>query len=349
METADQIVAQYTPRSMIPMLQQSPMPSTFLLDQLVSDTITHDTDIVQIDVEKEGDTVAAYVSRSGDATIVGKNNYDSNIHAIPYIYEEIPFTAKDLRVRMPGEMVIGGMAPRERMDEKVFNWMNTLRRRFLRREELQLAQALQTGIVPVVGQGVSYDVNLQMDSNHLITNSGSDNWTPTSTNIISQLEDVAQLIRDKGAPPVTDLYLGSNAARIFRQNEEVLELMDNRRVEMGSINPQQLSDQKATFLGTLSAVGLNINVYAYTATYHDGTSRVPYVGTNNAILTSRNVRVTKHYGMIENLHHGSFRGEQFPDLIIDPNGRHGSATLESGPLVAVHQPDGVARITVTDA
>ena len=347
METAAEIVAQFTPRSMIEALTQNPRPSTFLLDRLISKTTTHDTDIIEIDVEKGGQTVAAFVSRVGEANTVGKRDFTNLMHAVPYIYEEVPFTAKDLKSRLPGETVYSGSGPAARLQQKVGGWLAMLRDRIIRNEEWQLATALQTGKIVVSGKDVDYEIDFQMDASHLVTNAGGDIWGSGTEDKIAQLEADSQKIRDKGAPPPTDLYLGSNAAVEFLKDTDILNYLDNRRVQMGEINPQQLAEQKATFLGTFSRVGLNVNVYAYTATYKDSAGATQYyLDPDNYVLTSPATRIEKHYGMIENLNHGSFVGESFPDMIISQNGRNGSVTLESGPMIGMHQPDGVVRRTV---
>ena len=345
METTAEIMAQYTPRDMLEALEQNPRPSTFLKDRLVSGApIEHDTDVIEIDVEKGGQTVAAYVSRVGDANVVGKRGFETNIHAIPYVYEETPFTAKDVRTRLPGETVYKTGAGR-RLDVKMGKWMSILSDRLTRLEEKQLAEAIQTGKVVVTGKDVNYTVDFQMDPSHLITNSGADNWGSGTEDKVAQLEAASELIRESGAPTATELYLGFEAGQNFLKDAAILANLDNRRVERGEINIKQLAGQRATFLGTYNGIGLSVDVFSYQAKYQDsaGVSHY-YIDTNNAVLGSQEARVNLHYGMIENLNHGSFVGKRFPDVIINPNGRAGAVTMESGPLMGLHQPDGFVRI-----
>lgn len=347
MESAAEIVAQFTPRVMLEALRQMPEPSRFMLDRHIKKTTEHDTDIIEIDVEKGGQTVAAFVSRAGDANVVGKREFKALMHAIPYIYEEIPFTAKDVKVRLPGETVYSGSTPAQRLSQKIGGWMKILRDRMVRNKELQLLTALQTGKIVVSGKDIEYEIDFKMDANNLVTNGGAAIWGSGTEDKIAQLEEDAEKSRDLGAPPPTVLYLGVDAAKLWLEDTKVLSYLDNRRVGMGQINIAQLAGQRATFLGDFSRVGLNVEVYSYQATYTDAAgARQYYLDPDNYILTSPEVRIEEHYGMIENLNHGSFVGKEFPDMIVEPNGRRGKITLESGPMIGLHQPDGVVRRTV---
>lgn len=347
METAAEIVAQFTPRVMLEALMQEPEPSRFMLDRHIRKTTTHDTEIIEIDVEKGGQTVAAFVSRVGDANVVGKREFTAIMHNIPYIYEEIPFTAKDIKVRLPGETVYSGSSPAARLSKKIGGWLKMLRDRIVRNKELQLLTAMQTGEIQITGKDVGYTVDFQMDPTHLVTNTGAAIWGSTTEDKIEQLETDAAKSRDKGAPPPTVLYLGIDAAKLWLADSAVLSYMDNRRVQLGQINVEQLAGQRATFLGDFSRVGLNVQVFSYQATYTDTAGATQYyLDPDNYILTTPEARIEEHYSMIENLNHGSYVGKEFPDMIVDPNGRKGKVTLESGPLIGMHQPDAVVRRTV---
>lgn len=349
METAAEIVAQYTPRDMIDAMVQEVRPSTFLLDMFVGGNIeTHDTDVIEIDIVKGGQTKAAYVSRASDPTVVGKKGFDTLIHAVPYVYEEITFTSKDVKTRLPGNSVYTQGA-KARMDAKVGKWLATLEDRLTVLKECQVAEAMQTGKLTVVGDGVSYIVDFQMDADHLIQNTGTANWGSGTEKKVDQLENMAQLIRKKGAPSPTMLLMDVNAAREFLADEDIRADLQNRRIENGTINPVQLSGQKATWLGRYSRVGLEVEVYSYHATYDNAGVDTPYLAENTCIMTSTSADWRMHYGMIENMLEGDYEGESFPLIGMDNKGKNGWVSLESAPMFGLHQPDAVVCLTTTDA
>jgi hypothetical protein len=341
-------VDNYTPREMLAAIKQAPAPTNFLRGMFVKRQTEHPTSFIEIDVEKGGQEVAAFVSATGPAELIKSAGFTNNVHAIPYTYQEKAFTAADVETRLPGETVYGGMSPKARLDERVGMWLQELRDRNARNIEWQLATAMQTGKVTVDGKGVSYEVNYQMSSSNLITNTAGDVWGSGTEDKIGQLEAMAQLPQNAGAPGLTVIVMGTEAARLWLADANVLKYLDNKRVEMGGINPMVLANQRATFLGDFRRIGLNVMIYSYEAKYRHPTTGVvtPYIGANNIVMGSTAARVEEHYGMIKNLKHGSFVGKEFPDMYIDPNGRAGHMTLESAPLIGFHQPDAFVRLTV---
>ena len=350
MNEVAEMVAQYHSRDMVEAMTQNPRPSTFLLDMFVGGAVTyHDTDVIEIDVTKGGQTMAAYTSRVGDANVVGKKGFSTNLHTIPYIYEEIPFTSKDVKTRLAGQTIYTEGA-QARLDRKVGDWLGKLEDRFTVLEEGQVAEAFQTGKIVVKGKDVEYLVDFRMNPENLIQNSGTKNWDNVDTDIVAQLQDMAQIIMDEGAPAPTTLILDQKAGNDFIKNTAILKLLDNRRVNIGEIKPVQVAGQMATFLGDLSAIGLNLGVYVYYAAYTDADTKKAkkYLSDNTCIMTTTAADFRMHYGMIENLKDGDFEGKRFPLIGIDDKGRKGFVSLESSPLFGLHQPDAVVRLRTTD-
>lgn len=344
MEALDTI---YTPRTILAALLQMPPPQPFLWNLLNKSENELDTHVVEIDVEKHGENVAAYVSRKGDPEAVKKVGFDTNIHVLPYMNEEYPISATDIQTRMAGENAYSGMGAAQRRDAKMAKWLMLLRDRVWRRKEQQLAEGLQTGKVLVSGKDIDYEIDYKMEASHLITNAGADIWGSGTEDKIAQLEAAAGLVRTAGAPTVTTIIMGENAANLFLQDADVLKYLDNRRIQGGMINPQQLANQNVTYLGDFMRIGLNVEIYSYQGKYIDtaGSSQ-SFIDPDNIVICSRAMRVETHYGMIENMHHGSFIGKEFPYVYVDPNGKNAHLSLETGALAAVHQPDSVVTITV---
>lgn len=342
-----ELIAAYTPIDMIAMMTQNPRPITFLRDLLIRGRVTeHDTKYIQIDIKKGGRSVAAYVSRVGEANLVGKRGFGSVAHAIPYVYEEVTFTPEDVNTRLPGNTVYASGAA-NRLDMRVGEWLAELDDRLENLEETQIAEVIQTGKLVVEGKDVSYEIDFQMDPTHLITNSGTDNWGNGGENKLTQLSEGAKVIRETGAPNPTHLLLDELAAQDFLADETILKYLDNRRVKMGEIDMVQLAEQNATYIGTIMYPGLNVEVYSYQGTYDknvNGTlTSTPFMAPNTAVLTTPAADYRGHYGMLENLK-TRFIGKRYPDMFIDDRGRNGAVTMESSPLMACHQPDAIYRL-----
>ena len=341
MNPAD-IIAQYTCKDMIDAMVQNPRPTTFLLDMLVKGRVEiHDTDVIEIDIVKGGQTMAAYVSRVADPTLVGKDSFETLIHAVPYIYEEIIFTSKDVKKRLPSQTVYQTGAA-TRLSVKIGQWLGTLEDRLIRREEGQVAEAIQTGKLVVQGDGVDYTVDFKMDAAHLPVNSGTSNWGSTTEDKLAQLSTWSRLCTDKGAPMPTVAIMDKLAGADFIKDPEVLKYLDNRRVKLGEISPTVISGQRATYLGTISYIDLNIDIYVYSGSYTNAAGNQQfYMEDNTVVLTSTVADFRMHYGMIENMKDGDFEGTRYPDIDMDSKGKKGWISLESSPMFGLHQPDAV--------
>lgn len=338
-------VVQYDSREMLAAMRQAPRPTTFLQDLFIRNRTFHTTKNLEIDIVKGGETIAPYVSRKGAPTVVGKKGYDTLIHLAPYLYDEITYEPSDADERTPSETIYDTDA-NQAIDTRRAVWLADLQDRFIRREEQQLAEAIQTGKVDVDGKDVEYEVDFQMPATHIKTLTGADIWGSGTEKKIDQFEAWSTQIQDTGAPAPDVCVLDLNAGQLLRKDTDFLALLNNRRVLMGEINPRQLYNQRATYLGNLAAAGVDIDFYVYQGSYvNDSATRVRYVGTDNLILGSTAARTEFHYSKIENFN-SSFIGRQFPMMGIEPKGKLGFISLESGPLVGLHQPEAFITVNV---
>lgn len=341
-------VIQYTPREMIEALRQSPRPTTFLSDLFIRRTTTHDTDVIEIDIEKGSQRIAPYVARAGEADRIGKRAFSTNLHAIPYLKMQKDYTPRDLRTRLPGNTIYDGPSPQQMMDQKIGRDLGQLEDMIIVREEQQVAQGLQTGKVTVAGKDVNYIVDFQMASANKPTLTGNDRWSESATRQIRRdLRAWSKVIQDTGAPTPTMAVMDAKAAGYYMADADVLKYMDLRRVDLGEIVPRVIAGQRATYLGTLRDIGLDIDIYVYQGSYvNESDVATNFMTDNTVVLGSQAVRVEKHYGIIENFKHGTMVGERFALDWTEDNGSARHISLESGPLVALHQPDGIVAATV---
>jgi len=340
-------VVQYSSREMLEAFKLAPRPTTFLQDMFVKKRNFTNKTTLEIDIDKGGQTIAPYVSRVGsDPTVVGKGGYDTLLHAAPYLYDEIIYTPSDADQRVPGETIYES-DPMGNIDTRVGDWLNKLRDRCIRREEQQLAEAMQTGKAVISGKDVDYTIDYQMDANHIITLAGADIWGSGTEKKIDQFEAWSALIQDKGEPAPDVCIMDLNAGQLLRKDTDFLALLNNRRVEMGEINPRQIKEKRATYMGALQAAGVDIDFYVYQGIYkNDAGASVGFMNADQLILGSTMARTEFHYAKIENFNAPSFMGRQFPMQGIEPKGKRGFVSLESGPMAGFHNPDAFVTVNV---
>jgi hypothetical protein len=332
---------------MLEVLRQSSRPTTFLKDMLFKgpDKI-HATKSIRLDKVKGSRGVAPYVSRNGGPVNIAKPGQSGLIHDLPYSKQQMVLTPDDLDVTLPGNGIYTGPSPTQILDERVATWMAMLQDQLIRLEELQCAKGLLTGIVPVTGKDVDYEVNFQMLPAHKPTLTGADRWSETTSTKLDDLRTWSLLPRLQSAPTPSVAIMDLKAADYFVNDEDVYSKLNNRRIENGSIKPQEIEGQDATYIGNWSDVGLNIDIYCYYGSYEVAGVDTPYMPDNTVIMTNPIIQTSKHYGRIDNFKHGTFVGKTFPMMYDENDGSAKYLRLESGPLMATDQVDGVVTATV---
>jgi hypothetical protein len=327
---------------MLRAMVEMPPADTFLKSVLVNSApVLSDKKEIELDkfVGKQG--VAVYNSRVGQPTEVGKKGYTTDLHVSPYVNENITMTPQDFDTRQPGDNIYDA-SPQADRAAKTTMYLSDLNARLDRLEEKQIAEAITSGTVTVqnAAAGVDYTVDYQMSANNQATLSGGNVWGGASSDIIGNLETWGQRLSNKGYV-AADLIMDINAATLFRKDTEILNYLDNRRVEMGDLSPRRLAGQRASYLGTLSAVGINIDCWAYMGVYETADDTFsPYLDANRAILVGAGAEVEQHYGKIENFK-TSFRGRRFPNMWEENNGKVRYIGMESAPLAVLRNPNSI--------
>jgi len=337
------VVAQYETREMLDALKIEPPPITFLQKMLVKREVTHDTTIVEIDTERAGQKLAAYVSRVGTGEAVGKDDFTTALHLLPYTRQVQTFTAADLANRVAGETIYEG-SPSSRADMAVGKFLRKAGNRNDRLREKQLADAIITGKQTVSGKGfVDYEIDYQRNASctgaALTTTS---RWGESGATIVANLRAGQAVLTTPGIDGgyATDLVLGVNAGQNFVDSDEITGRLDYRRLDGGMISPTLLKDEFATYVGTFRDVGVSLDVWMYSGQYVDSAGSAQYYfNTNGMALINRSLRCETHYSMISNFKSGNFIGREFPLYWISENGAMATAQLESGFVVATHEPN----------
>jgi len=328
---------------MLEALRIEPAPITFLQQMLVKREERHDTESIEIDTERAGQKLAAYVSRVGTGEAVGKDSFTSAVHLLPYTRQFTTFTAADLAERAAGETVYEG-SPVSRAGRKVGAALRKFSNRNVRTREYQLAQAIMTGTQTIAGQDfVTYTIDYQRNASCTgAALTGTARWGEAADDIIGTIEAGQEVLVTPGIDGgyATDMILGVAAGKAFKQDDTIQSELDNRRMDMGMINPQLLADQSAQYLGNFKTIGVSLDVWVYAGQYEDSAGAAQYYfNTNGMALINRSLRCETHYSMISNFKSGSFVGREFPLNWISENGTTSNVQLESGYVVATHEPN----------
>jgi hypothetical protein len=325
-------------RTMLAALEQMKPAKTFFLDTFFQNVEVSLTKNVDIDVQKGARRLAPFISPSLQGKVIDKSGYTTFSFAPPYVKPKMITTAADIMKRAMGQNIYasGGRTGEELASMQLGKDLAELDEMITRREEWMAAQAVQTGKVAIVGDGVNGEVDFNFDTNHLVTLSGNDLWSDTTNSTpIEDLEDWAELIGKDCGLTVDTVVMGKDAARAFINHPDVQKKLDQLKFNIAAIAPSKIMPG-ARYLGTVNSVA---DIYVYHEWYHNGTAEVAMMDTKKVLLGSKSARCTRHYGLIQDLECPAAVA-RFPKSWIekDPSGQ--IVMLQSAPLPAIHQPDG---------
>lgn len=289
----------YTPRTLLEVVRSNPPTRTFFRDTFFTNTRTFPTERVDLDIVKGDRQMAAFVAPRVGGAVIRMQGYKTESYAPPLINPYDITTADMLMTRLPGEDLYSGRTPMDRAAERLTWEYNKLQDADIRREEWMCATALMEGKIPIVGKGV----NEVIDFNHTLRKelTGDDVWGGSKSAILDNLEDWVDEVEEEGLVNPDMLILGSAAARLFRDDQKIRDLLDNRRIEYGEIAPRDLPNG-VRYIGHLAAPSLDI--YTYSERYLDDWTDPekptvkPLIEPGKILLASSQSHYTMAYGMI---------------------------------------------------
>lgn len=287
----------YEPRYLAEVVRNNPPVHTFFRDTFFTNVRTFVTERVDIDIKKGDRRMAAFVHPRVGGQILKDNGFKTESYKPPLINPYDITTADQLMARLPGETLYSGKTPAQRAAEKLVDEYKTLNDAATRREEWMAVQAIVTGAIPVVGEGVNETISFGFTNTKTLA--GNNRWGQSAAKILDNLEDWAAEVRVKGFANVDMCIMGKTALRLFLADADVQKMLDNRRVEMGLISPRDLPNG-VSYVGHLNKP--DVEIYEYNEVYlddwtdPDNPATNPLVPDNKVILISSKANFMRAYG-----------------------------------------------------
>ncbi len=339
-------VSIYEPRTMGRVVQKLPPVRTFFRSTFFRNEETFVTKNVDVDFKKGSRKVAPFVSRLIGGKIVPNTGYETKTYTPPLVAPEKVTTIDDLLERRPGENMFSGRTPAERAVLKMSEDFVELREQITRREELMCAQAIFTGQIPVIGDGVNEVIDFHFTNKEKITTAAK-KWTADTSNPIADLKRWHETVQKTGFTNCDICVMGSDVANAFVNNAKVKDLLDVKNYALAVIQPKQLPNG-TTYIGTIHELGLDI--YKYNEWYLDDWTNPdapedkPLVPADSLALLSTSANYSMYYGAITLIDEatGVFRtveGKYVPDTWAKRKPARRFLSLSSAPLCVPHDVD----------
>lgn len=329
-------------RTMLAAVEQMLPPRTFLRDTFFTVTDAFDTEAVDVDIVKGKRRMAPFVSPKLAGKVVERLGYTTRTYKPPMVNPKMVTTAEQLLKRMPGEPLYSGLSPDDRAAAQLGKDLIELEDLITRREEWMCAQALFTGKIHMVGEGVDEEIDFSLTNKEALADAKK--WSAAGTDPISDLKRwrLAILKASGINPDVT--VMSSGVVDAFMNNATVQKKLDLRLVDSGQINPQLLPNG-VTYIGRLAEVGTNI--YSYDEWYVDDSgNEQPMVPAKTVLMASTDARFSRLYGAYVDAELGAFAIPRIPRSWAEKDPSQRFVQLISRPLMVPHQIDSLYVATV---
>lgn len=337
----------YDPRTMGEVIRRNPPVRTFLKSLFFKKVKTFTTPTVDVDFKKGNRKLAPFVSRKIGGKIVPNTGYTTKTYTPPYVSPEKVTTIDDLLKRAAGESIVDGLTPADRAVMKMAEDFVELDEMITRREEWMIAQAIFTGKIPVVGEGV--DDEIDFNFTHLETLTGTKKWNAKDAEIMGDMKRWRKIVQVDGFVNPNVAIVADDVSDVMLNNEKFKSLLDVRRYDLATIKPRELPSG-ATYIGTIPLLAMDI--YSYNEWYLDDWSdpekpvNRPLVPDGTVALLSTAAEYGMYYGEItlingenENATFISSTGARIPDTYTERKPARRFLQLNSAPLPVPQEVD----------
>ena len=318
--------------------------ASFLRDRYfpTSDADIFSTKKVDIDYKDEqANKLGPLVLPEAGGIPVDRRGYETHEFEPPLIAPERVLTAAHLEDRQAGEAIGGVLSPAEREARILADDLVDLTRLIDLREEHMAAQTMLTNAYSAKRyadkygtQGIDFDIKFYTEGSNPATYSGS-GWSTASTNIISDLDTMANMLINRGLP-ATDVIVAGDVADVMLSNATIQKLLDIRRYELGEVKPEELPTG-AVLIAVLNVKGHIMNIFSYTRTYtaEDGSTK-SFIPSGSVIVTAPACG-RMAYGSVTQIEEYArdfvtYAGRRVPHVTTDSHDNVRTLTLQAKPL-----------------
>jgi hypothetical protein len=356
-DAAEAQINQFTAQELYMGFKKEEIKPTFLTDMLVNQpSMYHKTKQFQFDTKNEKTSAPLYCTPRSSTTLVKFGGFERHIAETPYINEGFEITLDEIDECIEGfdPYTWNKLGINERLVMITRSKSRQMKKRLENIHEIQLAQQLQLGKVPVYGADVELEVDIRLPASHKVTLTGDVRWDQALSDgtKIAQIQSVWKQIADSTGGRATDMIMDGATADFLQKDTEYMERMNYRHTNVGDWDPTLLDNGEfITYMGNLRLNnGATIKLWIYDDVYrlNDGTE-TRYVAENTYILFNRNMPARKHWGRINNIRAaqaGMAQSEIYSYISVDKDGKYMRQVFETAPITLVEDATSFAVVTV---
>lgn len=319
--------------------------NSFLRDRYFPTNAVSDvfaTDDVLVEYKDGSKKLAPFVApRKGGVTIL-RNGYHMERYTPPFVAPKRALSYDDLSKRGFGEALYTQLTPAQRQQTLILKDADELGEFITRREELMAAETMLTNgcVMKHIADDASVEDEMEIrfyngDSNPAIYTPAV-KWSDPTAHIMDDLKVMIRMLTSKGLR-ASELVCSPDVADAIIKNEEIQKFLDNRRYELGSVEPETLAPG-AAIVAKLNVGGRVISIISYDETYTDDNGDdKQYIPSGKCILTAPACGRTL-YGAVTQVEQAdgefhTYAGKRVPKYLSNAEGNTRSLTISSRPLL----------------
>ena len=316
-------------------------PTTFLQDRYFEDGNCFETNEVLVEYKDGSKRLAPFVSPAINGKVVKRDKYTASAYQPAMIAPKRPMTIDTLNKKGFGEAFYKQLSKAERamaiaaqdmtdMDEMITNRKEAMCAEVMQKNALVMKHYTDDNKLDEVKEIAFYEG----DTNPAVY-VPSKSWDDTTAKILDDVYNIGEIMSQDGVPAV-DVIMGSNVAKAFKHNEEIIKELDNRRFEIGEYKPRQLG-QDAFLMATLNVDGCDFNFLHYRGWYQDDeTGKIKkYIDPDSIVVTAPKAGAI-NYGAITQIDYGEADFKTYAQKVVplyEVKDQTRSIILRSAPLV----------------
>jgi hypothetical protein len=336
-------------------IRKLPPVHTFFRSTFFSREKTFVTKSVDMDYKKGARKLAPFVSREIGGKVVPNTGYTTETYTPPFIAPDRVTTIDDILDRQPGESLYSGRTPAQRAVIQMSEDFTDLREMILRREEWMCAQAMLTGKIVVLGEGVKDTIDFRFTNLIDISKDAKRKWKGgTVQNKYADLKAWHEKVQKEGFTNCNVCIMASDVVTEFLMDEQIRKLLDVKNYALAVIKPTQ-KENNVTYIGTIHELGLDL--YQYNEWYVDDWTdpatpvELPMVPAGTLMMASTHAKYSMYYGAISILNQKTEKwetvaGKYVPDTFIKKRPDRRFLSLQSAPVPVPHEVDSWITVKV---
>lgn len=346
----------FTPEIMDGVIKAMPPVHTFFKDTFFKTVKPEYAETVRVEFVKGTRKVAPFVNLKDKAKVIKKLGYTSDTFTTPVIKVKDVTDIEDMLNRLPGELLQNsGVTPLDRGIQLMAEQLSSFEDMIARREEWMCVSAMMNGAIPIVGEGVNYDIDFGFTNKSTVTTLwDAEGAKPTP---YRDMQAAVLACKKNGYRTPNIAIFERSAWNAFleatKQDEYYMQQKD--LLDIATVRPER-RDDAVTYMGRLRDPDLDIYVYDewYVDDWTDPLNPVEksLMPKGKVLIASTTAKTSLYYGlnMFTDPITKNFRqviGTRAADTWVqkDPDARF--ISLNARPLPVPHEVDSWYVLTVS--